>query len=1258
MANPFDQFDSNPFDQFDQTDTNLGALRNAPPVAGVQYNAPKEKGLGDSALELYQELVGMKSAAQNTMVGLAAFPMGMVSGASDKLINGNKTPLDPLMGEWMKKWGDILNTKNKAPPSADKYNEAIGEAINQVGVPLMGLHGKAPQPYKKVGKAADFDSKLNALGESKVVPKEIPEAGPAAFDKIAESQLSGWQEPLRPEPRSPMEDIVAFTEQQRQQRAQEAIQARQAALELEVKKQAGLDLGAAGRSRQENAPTGYNDWQVGKAAEEAAATHDFVSRAKQMEIDGTPSGERPAQYGFTDTGGRVDQNGIPIRADLSMEAQHLMNPDQMGLWGDELSIKSEQEAANVTPTNRPISVPRSQRGAIDLGPNLQRKRDIISDIVGKKLFADVPDIPTVAATAFAEGKDGKGINSMEAGGTLTAAKRKSALLQGVTRTIQHFKNIAEDGIRSNVFPAEKRLRALPGPELEQLAKVMKEEMFRKATFSMEELANLGLSEKQLTAYAAVRDMYAKSLERENAARVAMGQKPITANEAYLSSRWKGDFRRSIHDAEGKLMWQLAADTKSGLEKQTAALLKQFPDLKRGEDRVVRTVRGSNQDAQSVYTTMLDVLGRDDPAVQKIKEWVEESGVKEGRGMLAQEKHFKQKSNVRGFVGDRPSNTFFGKLDPKKEALALFQEQINYAKNAHKWSAMQEAGQQLKPLFSNEELMVQQPNNMAYAKDYYRDQIGLGTAKAVAALEDAFKGTGISPHAVNEVVGGVKSLWITQKLAASAGFLISNTIQAGNMLPHIADIMVKYPGANPLSAIPLGFSSGLLMAAGHMSNASGKPSFYKGLANLPAEQSRFLTTAMKYAEDNSVTARSIYDESPISSSFSKTQRAAQVLGKTISSPETILRSVTFMTYANLLKSSGKFKSDFDLLRVAEERTNMSMADYREGEKAMLFNKLGTTGNMMNTLQTFPINFYQQWNWAGREAMRGNPLPAAVMFGTQAYVAGAMGIPGFADMDKLWNGIKGLIADANPRMWDKVKDVDLKSMVLDVGGKSALYGGLSNQLDIGVTSRAAAPAGNEMIASPIAPYVDLAKQAGSVASAAFDPMDAQKRAQALMNIAPVGAQGALEVGPLKDQTSVVKPDTGERVYAGTKSLADREGQIIRTPKEETLRSLGLRSQREVMEREQAHKTQEVDKNAARVVAALPNRIYNELRKGDVEEGKALIKLYAELSGKDFTSQQMEAEAIKEYTSRGQKAMMNAKTIEGMKAVKRFNDLMKEQ
>lgn len=91
----------------------------------------------------------------------------------------------------------------------------------------------------------------------------------------------------------------------------------------------------------------YQRSEAQKQADAAAAAETQKNmefqKAQQMQIDDHPYGDPPPQYGFTPEFGRVDENGIPIRADLSMEAANLENPLQRNLWGDELPGRNTQD---------------------------------------------------------------------------------------------------------------------------------------------------------------------------------------------------------------------------------------------------------------------------------------------------------------------------------------------------------------------------------------------------------------------------------------------------------------------------------------------------------------------------------------------------------------------------------------------------------------------------------------------------------------------------------------------------------------------------------------------------------------------------------------------------------------------------------------------------------------------------------------------------------------------------------------------------
>jgi len=903
-------------------------------------------------------------------------------------------------------------------------------------------------------------------------------------------------------------------------------------------------------------------------------------------------------------------------------------------------------------------IPKGQRGALLIG----EKTGIENALTKTEDDTFIPKNPNVTQAleqALAEGKDGKQWNYLQSGSTSTAMKSGSAAIKAASEIVQNAVKRADLAIRNWVFPAERALKGLPRESIIELAALFKEEMFKGERFPADILAN-NLSVKELKAYTAMRDLFDDTLAAQNAARVAKGQEPITASEAYMSSRWKGDFRRPVKDAKGKLVWYLADSTKLGLEAQSKALKKQFPDLvvDKSLDHTVRSST-SKTDLQSMYSTMLDILGRDDPAIQKIAQAIEEQTVAEGSLTLAQEKHLKGKGNIRGFMGDRPGvgveikgKTFYKKADPLKQSLAMFQQQIQYAKNAYKWSEMQKAADDIKGLVSNPELQAQQPNNVKYIREYFKNAIGHGESAAMRAIDDSLrKGLGFSPEIINKGVGGLKSFFILQKLAASAGYTIANLIQTSNVLPSLALLYSKGYKGNPITAMAVGLPAGMMMATAHYLKSVGG----EYLSKLP---NQFMKDAIQYAEDNGVTARSVYDESPLSSSFSRIGQVANIAAKTMTIPETFVRSVAFMTYAQMLKDSGKFKDMSKLFQMAEEYVNQSMVDYRETERPMVFAKLGATGNFLNTLQTYPMSFYNQWALMTKEASKGNVVPFATALALQYGIAGAMGLPYFDDTVKLFSYIRDNFVPTG--VWARMQKSPFlsnpKLWLVENVGNAALWGALSDWSGIGMTSRVAAPGVGAMLQSPAGPVMDIAKQVGHVGSAIMDPSKG-KLAQAAMSVAPVGLQGALETSPMMEGLTYNKRPNGTEVSIKSKDLAARKGGYERTPEEVAMRRFGLRSQKEVVARELAYETSEANRMLDVKSSELVGKYYDAIRQGNAEKANQLNTLYYNLTGKGLVTSQMEEQIKEEMYTDVEKLSRKGSTPQKMLNIVRMDKLMEQ-
>lgn len=958
---------------------------------------------------------------------------------------------------------------------------------------------------------------------------------------------------------------------------------------------------------------------------------------------------------------KVWKRNYPEKVDafVTQEAGRLRDGAPRDVVLGNITDPSIAQRVMVQAQNTPAMNARMQRGAIDFKGITDSLRDLIpgggverpevlSNIIGKNLIPNDPLPADILSKALSEGKDTDAFNwtkNTASGASLEGMTRKSALVQGVSRIVQNALKRADLYIQKTVFPVEKMFRQMSTAKIDTLHKVFKEELFNEQRLTVEQLHERGLDEKQMQAYTAVRQMFDNTLSIQNTARKNMGLKEISSVEHYMSSRWQGDFRQPVYTADGKLAWYLAADTKYGLNKQIEALKKAKPDLVIDPKKAHQSKAGgkNKNDLQSMYTTMLDILGRDDPAVQKIKDALEDSVAAEAFTDAGQSKHFKHKANIRGFVGDRPG------YSSKSEALEMFHQQVQYAKNAYHWSAMQEVGGKLKEVFSNEQLNQQQPKNMEYAKEYYKNALGHSEAKWVQGIENAFRDLGVSPKVLEQAAGGVKSFFILQKLGASVGYTLSNLLQTINTVPHLVDAWSKH-GGNPLKAVALGLATGPTMAAGHYVNKLGG-NFDKMIDFAP--NADFYKSAFKYAEDNGVTSRSIYDESPITSR-GMISTGANMLGKTMTIPETFVRSTSYMMLVSMLKDSKKFKSDMEIFQKAEELSNAAMVDYRTTERPMGFAKLGAAGNVLNTLQTYPINFYNQWRYFGKEAVKGNYAPLAALAAIQYAIAGIGGVPGANDADKAFNWIKEKLPTS---AWAKVKDFDPKLWALENLGESAVYGALSTGTGVSMTSRVQAPGGLDMIQAPGGPVMDIAKQIGSIADFATEP-NATTFAQAARNSAPTGLQGYLETGPFNAQNTATRPDGTEVTLNATK-LAERKGNYIRTPEEKKLRSWGLRSQREAVVGEANYRINNMERQTQERLKTIPDKFYDAVRRGDMEKAKELNQLYTQINGAPISDKAIEAQAIEEYTTAIQRKGLSAtKKVDAMKGYTRLQQIIENR
>lgn len=328
--NPFDSFDVNPFDDFDEKKQKSSGLYKesykkylasvkerqdrvsipgaeladkAPPKSYEEYANEKDKGIIDSILGPFDVALTVASsplAALNAVGGAAASAIRGKEGflpAYERIYNNTMWTPKTDAGE------DILNALNPvlgALPAVGGYVGPLGRMRRSKAVP----------------KETNFDTLVNK--------EQTP---------IVESQPTIQAPELRLE--SPVAAEIRVAQQNKRMPKAEDYNNRDANVRAVEEEIAAME--ALQKQQAEEA-----------LAKEQAATHEFLRDAQQTVIDDTPFGDRPAQYGMTDEFGRVDENGIPIRADLSMDAQNVQNPLQRNLWGDELPMRTGDKGLPLT----------------------------------------------------------------------------------------------------------------------------------------------------------------------------------------------------------------------------------------------------------------------------------------------------------------------------------------------------------------------------------------------------------------------------------------------------------------------------------------------------------------------------------------------------------------------------------------------------------------------------------------------------------------------------------------------------------------------------------------------------------------------------------------------------------------------------------------------------------------------------------------------------------------------------------------------
>jgi hypothetical protein len=849
----------------------------------------------------------------------------------------------------------------------------------------------------------------------------------------------------------------------------------------------------------------------------------------------------------------------------------------------------------------------------------------------------------LVAKAAAEA-DGPGLwNNMQSGLTSASEKMRSTMVKNASEWFNWSQNRANYVIREAIYPLEKMYASM-GNKLEDLHYVMHTEMFQRQRFTDAELQSMGLHQKTLDAYKATRDVFEALWTEQNRARVALGKKELTRQDAYMASVFRGDYHIPVYDKSGKLRFYFQTQSKRQAVKAIDWMKSEYANhpeidvsgLKYNEETMFKAggkFGSVPRDVMSSWKDIIDALG-DDPVAAELdaamKQWVSEKGSEAFRQDLH---HTTVKANVRGFEGDQPW------LSSRQSAHNWAKAQVDYMKQAARWSSAQEAISNVKEFMTNPEIIDNQPNNIALTKAYLYNHMGL-TENLARRLEVGLaKSTGVSRSSIKSLTEALRAGVYIKTLTANAGYMISTPFQA---IPASLSWFVR-EGLEGNVKVNMGqFTLDMLQAA--------TPDGFK----LASTKNK---AALDWAYNNGVIQNVLFEDGKSIGSHPIADKLVSFSDKTISLPDHWTRRMVFLPFANALEASGKYATKEAAWRRAGEISDQIAVSMREQDRPLAIQKAGMVGTMAYTMHAPIFNMYNNLSAQIRYAKLSDPktvAPLLTYLGGMVAVGGLTALPAAQELLKAYDLLRKVLSKAAPEKYPTFDPrTELLKALPDVnilgltGGEALAYGGASAVLGTDMRSRFSNEiVDSEKILSSMIPGIGIyGDMVGSAAKTAMNP-NAQTFAQLAKDFAPGSlARGQVETNMPQFKAPIqAHASQGITSYRNPNDLDSPDVHVNRTPDEESRRKIGLTHITEAVRREKDARNRSEDFMRKEARDNLVEKLYHDIgnKRVDSDSFTLRIKKYVELDGDpNQLMTQLESKLAGMALSPQEKAIMKAKT-----------------
>lgn len=594
----------------------------------------------------------------------------------------------------------------------------------------------------------------------------------------------------------------------------------------------------------------------------------------------------------------------------------------------------------------------------------------------------------------------------------------------------------------------------------------------------------------------IRQFYKADKERfirENEARVAKGQKPISERQGHYPGVFNGDYKSLVYkkgkNGELEILAVIATDSKYGQNKAQeatrTALAKEHGSELIFTPVVRKSLTGSHRvDMFQGLQEIIKTLGEHYPELDLVAKAVNDSRDLASANIYGMGKHAMAKKGVMGSEGNKPWKT------AEQNAQDAYKASIKYLSNGMLQTELSHSLPKINSLLSDPDIQAKAPNSVKAVQEYVNSIEGTNLNDIGrmfnTGVDVILKGTGVGSTAGIQANNQVRTRMSQYMMGyGSIPFTIA---QFGQLLTSYAPFVQLAAGR---FGEPVSIANQFSKASADMTKIMMKEYYPSKAGKLPGE----LDQIHEYMKDRGIMSFSETERlheianSPTMQNINKGIEANIILG------EKMTRPTAFLGFVNTLQEVTKGRTDWPLsrvLEVSENLTQYAMIDYHPFERPQLFQKLGVIGNTASALQTYKFGTLGQAKKLAQEFKdKRNAAPMATMLAMTLGVGGVMGLHGFDDANDSIKWLGNLFG----------QDWNMKKMVLENLDLATAMGKLGEATGTNI--------GTRMTLSNIVPdslsdatssqYATLGKMIGSIFEAISNggtPQDIKNATKALL------------------------------------------------------------------------------------------------------------------------------------------------------------------